>query len=84
MQKQYFQACSNTTFIDSNRDKTLIREINSIGGWPFRQNSKWIERDFDWVKFMIRARNLRLPFEWFLSVGLYFDRGQYQLKVSQI
>lgn len=71
MQKKFFLSCLNEHDLDNDQDRTFFSLIDQLGGWPLLNRRQWREKEFDWMRVMIHARQLGMPYEWFLKVDLH-------------
>lgn len=85
MQKKFFLSCLNEHDLDNDQDRTFFSLIDQLGGWPLLNRRQWREKEFDWMRVMIYARKLGMPFEWFLKADLHKNdtHGKYDFKVHK-
>ncbi|KAK9875330.1 hypothetical protein WA026_007728 [Henosepilachna vigintioctopunctata] len=68
--KQYYHACMNETKIEEDDNRTFMKAIDELGGWPLINETDWDSTSFRWDDWYIKAKRMGLPVIGFF----YFQR----------
>ncbi|KFM59296.1 putative zinc metalloproteinase, partial [Stegodyphus mimosarum] len=56
--KVLYDTCMDEQSIEKEGSKPLKNILKELGGWPLLEDTDWNEKAFDWVKTLIRFREL--------------------------
>lgn len=71
-QRKFYRMCLNTTAIEADKNKPLLKVLEEVvGGWPIIKSYSWKDRDFEWTKSVINARQAGVYYSFFFQIGVY-------------
>lgn len=68
MQRKFYRTCLNTSAIDEDDNRTFLKMLDRLGGWPLVKVYSWDSLEFDWLKIMLKAKEIGFPYNFFLRV----------------
>ncbi|KAJ8963478.1 hypothetical protein NQ318_018961 [Aromia moschata] len=82
MQRTFYKACMDETEIENDENRSFLKHLDEIvGGWPVVKLYRWVERDFDWVQAMLKARRLGFFYEFYFRVDIHMkDNGSLWIR----
>nr|XP_023029894.1 neprilysin-1-like [Leptinotarsa decemlineata] len=68
LQKTFYQSCMNVSTIDEDNNRTFMKIIEELGGWPVIKGQEWDFEIFELDTMMVKCKELGLPFQWFFTI----------------
>lgn len=71
--KTLFQACMNTTEIETNSLIKFKQLMKKLGGWPVIEGPDWNENHFDWISTSYKFMKIGINPDMFLNFEVLPD-----------